>query len=656
MKISYVKSSVLELLRNGKGYTLTEIAHSLGIGRKNRYVLKKALKELGRENLISIRKSRYYLRKPRTLQAIIRLTPRGFAFALDVDTGVEYFIPREYLKGASDGDTVIIKPLARDRAKVVAVIEKRQKKAVALVAKKETLLPFSRSIPFLKLDDPTCRAVQEIKEGQIWEVEINENRACPVGKLAENIDENEEEVDFRAIVYEFNLPVVYPMEALQEAESLTPDIPEEEYRVRADLRSVPVVTIDGEDAKDFDDAITVYREGKNYRVMIHIADVSYYVKKGSAIDKEAFRRGNSYYLGTRFLPMLPPRLTSEIASLKEGKDKLAITVELLVDPYGEIVEGDIYPSIIRVDRRLNYPQVQSWIDSFEEELPYNLRDAVELVSVLLKERASRGAVDIEQGEIDYIFDEEGRIVSMRRRKRYFSEMLIEELMILANRFVAAFLQHEFGSAMYLIHERPTEKKISALLESLSSMGYRFRLKKKRKVRPGFLRDIIESTKKEEHSRIVSYLVLRSMPLARYSAVNKGHFGLALKHYTHFTSPIRRYPDLVVHRLLKGEDYTVNELNRIAVWTSLTERVADDAERAFRDLKGARLVSKLLKEGKDTFDALVILDPEKEGWLGVETEEGIFGYLIGGNFRVGEKIKVKVSEVVVPKRIVVFEPG
>ncbi len=657
MRLSYIKSNVLELLRDGRGYTLTEIAHSLGVGKKNRDILKKALKELHRENRLVVRRARYYIKKPRSLEAIVRLSPRGFAFALDVETGLEYFIPREFLKGASDGDRVIIKPLARDRAKVVAVIERRQKKAVVMVLRDKVLLPFSKALPFLTLgyEFSSRSGLDELKEGQVWEVEVEGKKAYPVGKLAESIEENEEEVDFRAIVYEFNLPVSYSIDALQEAERLSSYISQEELASRVDLRELPVVTIDGEDAKDFDDAITVYREGNNFRVLVHIADVSYYVRRGSAIDREAFRRGNSYYLGTRFLPMLPPKVTSELASLKEGVDKLAITVELLVDPYGEILEGDVYPSVINVNKRLTYSQVQKWIDS-EEELPYNLSDAVELTRILLRERASRGAVDIEQGEMDLIFDENGRIVGINKRKRYFSEMLIEELMILANRFVASLLHHELGSAMFRVHERPTEKKIASLLENLSEMGYSFRLKKRKKVKPSFLRDIIESTKNQEHAQIVSYLVLRSMPLARYSAVSKGHFGLALKHYTHFTSPIRRYPDLVVHRLLKGESYTADELNRIAVWTSMTERVADDAERAFKDLKGARLMKRLVEQGKEIFDALVVLAPDDEAWIGVETEEGVFGYLAEGSFRIGERIKVKVSEIVIPKRIVLFEPA
>ncbi len=432
---------------------------------------------------------------------------------------------------------------------------------------------------------------------------------------------NDPGVDILSIIRRYDLPEAFPEEVLEEAEAIPDTIDPKELEGRRDLRDKKMVTIDGADAKDLDDAVSVERlPNGNYLLGVHIADVSYYVKEGSALDREAYRRGTSVYLVDRVIPMLPHRLSNGICSLNPRVDRLTISCEMEIDAEtAEVVRYEIFPSVIRTNERMTYDAVRRILVDNDPELIERYEYLVddfrlmeEMARKLRQKRMERGAIDFDFQEAKILVDEQGKPIDVQVRPRTIAEQIIEEFMLKANETVAEHFYWLRVPFIYRVHEDPDPEKMQAFLEFVSTLGYVVRGKAD-KIHPRALQQLLEAVKGTPEEQVISTVMLRSMKQARYEAECRGHFGLSTPYYTHFTSPIRRYPDLIVHRMIrrmweKGgvapeEEEALHErMRQIAEHSSERERIAVDAERETEDLKKAEYMLERIGEEFDAWSA------------------------------------------------------
>ena len=410
---------------------------------------------------------------------------------------------------------------------------------------------------------------------------------------------------------------------------------------RVDLRKLPTITIDGEDAKDFDDAISIIKEKNGFRLWVHIADVSHFVDTNTAIDKQAFKRGTSIYLIDRVIPMLPFELSNNICSLKGNCDRLTFTCEMEIDSKGFIKNYDFYLSKIHNDQRCTYSKVQSWLedkDTLPENFPW-IKDflsiAKELAIVLNKKRILEGSVEIESTELNIQLENTGMVEKIHPKKRLFSENIIEEFMLSANKCAADLMQKN-AKGLYRIHEPPKEEKIGSFYDYLKRQGLTEEVEGVTNPLEiqgrNYFNTLIQSIENPQKKKLFSFLLLISMNQAEYSVGNKGHYGLAFKKYTHFTSPIRRYPDLQVHRIIKKikgfyQKPISNNLNEIAKQSSIMERKAVEAEREYRKLKCIRF----MQDKKNQEFAAIIIGLMNRGVFVQLTAIGVEGFISRINF-------------------------
>ena len=488
------------------------------------------------------------------------------------------------------------------------------------------------------IERPQPKTVEEL-DGQIVNVEMIEypdHTEDAVGRVVEILGFADDfGVDVEIMIRKHQIPHHFPQTVLDEARAIADEVPASELADRVDYRSLPIVTIDGETARDFDDAVYVSRlENGNYELQVHIADVSHYVRPGSAIDHEAAMRGTSVYFPDRAVPMLPIELSTNICSLVPHKDRLVISMIMEIDHQGDIVGQNFHRGVIRSAERMTYTNVEKILDGDPEQrerynsLVVNFELMKELAGILLRRRQRRGSIDFDLPEPILSINSEGEMVSILRSVRLFSMRLIEEFMLAANQAVASELQAKLPFAMYRIHELPDSKRVHDFEEIAAHFGYaltrgpmpskRFPMADKkrdgRKVRrdvelverdinitPFDYQRLIHKLEGKPEERILNYLMLRSLRQARYSATNEGHFALAMDNYTHFTSPIRRYPDLIVHRLLMGARYADGELRDIADDASFTERRSAEAERELIEWKKIKFMIQYVGE---VFPALI----------------------------------------------------
>lgn len=425
-----------------------------------------------------------------------------------------------------------------------------------------------------------------------------------VGEIIETLgDPGRPDVNILSIIHDFGLNPEYPQEVLDEVEDWPKDpdpetIQKELNKGRHDLRDQLAITIDGEDARDLDDAIAIEREGSNYRLWVHIADVSHYVQPGSLLDKEAYARGNSVYLSDRVLPMLPPKLSNQLCSLNPFKDRLCMTAEMLYDKYGNEKEVKLYPSVIQSKYRANYNEVYRLLTEEttpeEEDIPDwlfpKLQAMDELSDLLRKQRYDRGALVFDFPETTVDLDAEGKVIRIYGEEQTFANGIIESFMIAANEAVADYTSKHRLPVLYRVHEDPDPERMEHFRYVVRAQNVQFNLP--RKITPKALQQLMERFKNEATAETLSYLMLRSLAKARYDGRNLGHFGLASESYLHFTAPIRRYSDLHTHRVLKRYLYDKSDKSghlgkkiiKIANHVSETERNAIDAERASVDQK------------------------------------------------------------------------
>lgn len=501
---------------------------------------------------------------------------------------------------------------------------------------------------------------------------------------------NDPGVDILSIIHKHGIAVEFPQEVIDHAMSVPTTVQEEDFFKRKDLRNDTTITIDGADAKDLDDAIALVRDDDgSYRLFVHISDVSYYVTENSPMDAEAADRGTSVYLTDRVIPMLPHRLSNGICSLNPGEDRLTLTCEMKVDQNGKVVEHEIYPSVINSNHRMTYTDVYEIIDNQDEELSKKyeeivpmLNDMAKLAAILRQKRQDRGAIDFDFKESKILVDEEGWPTDVVIVERTVSERLIEEFMLIANETVAEHFHWLQVPFLYRIHEDPKEEKLQRFFEFLTNFGIVVK-GTGNQVHPRALQEIVESIEGLPEESVISTMLLRSMQQAKYFEESLGHFGLSTDYYTHFTAPIRRYPDLIVHRLIRTylfekdlSQTTISHwsarLPEIAQHTSERERRAVDAERDTNALKKAQyMMDKIGEEFEGVvssvtnFGIFVELENTVEGLVHVQNMNDdyyrfddrqmiMIGERSGKQFRIGDEVEVRVISVKPEEQAVDFE--
>jgi ribonuclease R len=615
----------------------------------------------------------------------LSLHRNGFGFVSSM-SGNDIFIPPRFVKNARDGDVVLAGVLRRHRRSEGWIIDVLKRASEFVVAKYVQDGKFSRGIPLDEKADYEIvldkNGKTHVTSGQIILVRLRsfpQKNKDAYGVIEKIIGEQGiYETDIKTVLYKYGIPVEFSPSTVEELKRIPDEVTEEELHGRRDLRALPFVTIDGEDAKDFDDAVYVEEDNGLFRLFVSIADVSNYVKPGTSLDREALDRGTSVYFPDRAIPMLPEKLSSNLASLKPGVDRLTMTAEMTIDRHGNIKNSFLYPSVIRSKKRMTYTILRKILegddipDSEYATLKPIFQKMLVLRNLLLEKRMRRGSLIFDLPEPKVILNEAKEPVEIKKFLSDFSHSIVEEFMLSANETVARTLERAGIPLIFRIHEPPDAIDIKSLSVFLRARGYKL-VMNNGKIEPGNLQGVLDQCRGKSDEFLVNMIVLRSLKQARYSITNAGHFGLASESYCHFTSPIRRYPDLVVHRILKSylsgkltksamAEFR-DELKYIAYRSSERERVAIDAEREMVDRIRARF---MIDKIGDDFDARVVMIKESglfieldghfiEGFIGVdEMEHDYYRYdensmmLIGlrkkRKIRIGDRVKVKVTGV------------
>ncbi len=597
----------------GKPFSFKELARTFQVRREDKGGFKGLLNELVKDgSLIKIRGGRYGIPSKMNLVAgELTAHPDGYGFVRPEEGGEDVFVNPRNLNGAMHGDAVIVrvesvKAKGRREGRIIRVLRRAHK---TVVGKFETgrgygvVIPSDERILYQIIIPPGD--ARRVKDGTIVEAEITRwpaKHVAPAGKIIETIGDPEDpDVEAEVILKKFGLPAKFPPAVMHEVKSTPLAVSEKDTHGRVDLRGKKVFTIDGETAKDFDDAVSIEKTASGFRLWVSIADVSHYVKEGTALDAEAYARGTSVYFPDRCIPMLPEALSNGICSLNPDEDRLTMTAELDFDHDGRAKRKKFYKSVIRSVERMTYTNVKKTLTGEDaavsgrySHIEADLRLMEELAGKLRDLRNLDGSIDFDLPEPQIIIDIEGKVEDIVRSERNVAHRIIEEFMLAANRAVAG----EFASSglpfLYRIHGEPDADSIEEFREFIAGFGLHFK-----PGGPKSLQKVLKSVEGRPEEKLVNQVLLRSMKQAVYSDENAGHFGLAFADYTHFTSPIRRYPDLVVHRLLSllvrgGYTALVKEgmaarLPEIASHTSGRERKAMEAEREIADLKKAQFM-------------------------------------------------------------------
>jgi ribonuclease R len=668
----------------------------LNLEKEGRQGVKELLKDLAEAGkVVKIRGNRYgFPEKMNLVVGRIKCHPDGYGFVIPETPGEEdVFLSPKNLREAMHGDRVVVRvESVRKKGKEGRVIRILERKLQKVVGK------FMRGKNYSYLVPEDERVLQEvyIPEGetkqarphQIVVAEITRyptERARPEGRIIHILGyPDDPEVEPQIIIHKYDLPFRFSSAALKEARGISLQIPSQEYSDRVDLREIPTFTIDGEKAKDFDDAVSIEKEKDGgFRLYVSISDVGHYVKEGTVLDDEAYLRGTSVYFPDRAIPMFPTELSNEICCLRPKVDRLTLTVELRYDSSGGRRDVRFYPSVIHSHERLTYTIVRKILVDEDAELRQRYRPLLpslewmaSLSQTLRRKRTERGAIDFDLPEPEVILNLQGETEDVIRAERNLAHQIIEEFMIAANEAVAHFMMESGYPSLYRIHEPPRREAILEFQRFISNLGYKMR--KESEDSPRELQRVLLEVKGKAEERVVNNLLLRSMKWAKYAAQNLGHFGLASEAYTHFTSPIRRYPDLIVHRLLKrvlaktGVPIPEEELAKKADYLSQRERVAMEAEREILDRYRVRLMKEKVGEvfigvisGVMAFGFFVELkDIFVEGLVRITSlHDDYYHYhekrycLIGERthqtFKIGDEVKVRVDRVDAERRQIDF---
>ena len=677
------KKVILELM-NDKTYIpmkFKELAVVLNIAKENRDQLEEVLSELLEERKISItKKGKYVITKEHYIEGYFISNDRGFGFVEVEGQDEDYFIPEDKVNGAFHHDMVLIQVEdsqtgKRKEARVVKVLSHEIQQVVGYFQKSKTfgyVLPDNQKIAqdiYIPGKDTMGAVTGHKVVVQITDYGTNGRK--PEGKIIEIIGHiNDPGVDIISIVKNYDIPTEFPEEVMKQIENIPDEVPEEDKVGRKDIRDWQTVTIDGEDAKDLDDAVTLTKEDGIYTLGVHIADVSHYVTENSPLDKEAVKRGTSVYLVDRVIPMIPHKLSNGICSLNHDVDRLALSCIMKINEKGEIIDHEIVESLINVNERMTYTAVKEIIVDKNPKTMERYKDLVpmfelmaELSEILRERRYKRGAIDFEFPECKIKLNQGGKPISIEPYDRNKATKIIEDFMLAANETIAEDFYWRQLPFVYRNHEEPDMEKVSQLTTFINNFGYSVKMSKE-------LQKLLKNIEGTPEEALISRITLRSMKRAEYTPECKGHFGLAAKYYCHFTSPIRRYPDLQIHRIIKEAlnnkltDKHISHFNHILPEVtkncSITERRADDAERDTEKLKKAEYMMGYIGEeyegvisGVTNFGIYVELPNTVEGLIHVsnmmddhyiydENTYSMTGERTKKTYKLGQKVKIRVE--------------
>ncbi|MCI8932672.1 MAG: ribonuclease R [Lachnospiraceae bacterium] len=665
-----------------------EMAAFLQVSKEDREDFHELLDELLREGKIDITERGKYVKPGKNmLKGIFISNARGFGFVEIEGMETDLFIPEEYVNGAFHNDTVQVRLLEeksgkRQEAEVIRILSRGTTQVVGTFQKGKN---FGFVVPDnMKLATDIFIPIEWSKgamDGHKVVVDLTsygDERKSPEGKVTEILGHvNDPGVDILSIVKGFDIPMEFSEKVMKQANRIKLEVSEADMLGREDLRDMMMVTIDGEDAKDLDDAVSLSREGEDFLLGVHIADVTNYVQENSALDREALKRGTSVYLVDRVIPMLPHRLSNGICSLNEGVDRLALSCLMKVSPDGEVKDYRIVESVIRVDRRMTYTSVKKILEDKdqEERTKYEvfvpMFEEMEALSKILRaKRKKRGAIDFDFPETKIILDKEGKPLDIKPYERNTATKIIEDFMLLANETVAQHFYWLEIPFVYRTHDNPDPDKINQLGIFISNFGLGIKTAKE-EVHPKEIQKLLGKVEGTPEEALISRLALRSMKQARYSIDCTGHFGLACSYYCHFTSPIRRYPDLQIHRIIKEhlrerlrEERILHYaaiLPQVADQSSKMERRAETAERETNKLKKTEYMEEHIGErfegvvsGITGWGIYVELPNTVEGLIHVSDLEGDYFYYdeanyemvgrdTGKKYKLGQRIAIIVAK-------------
>ena len=671
--------------------TPAEILKGMGAARDELNEVVASLRALAKQGrVVRLKKNHYALPGADScLTGRVHAHPDGFGFLIPDDRDKEdLYLSRREMRRVMHGDRVMVR-VERTRGGAVEVhvaeiLEHGQKRLVGTYEEHQGqgyLIPTDpRIAPAIALGQSDKRP----EKGAVIAAELTRyasGYSAPEARVVETLgDPNDPEIQARAIIFQYALPTEFSPAAKRGAEACPQTIPESEIASRVDLRALPIVTIDGEKARDFDDAVCVEKSDGGYRLHVSIADVAHYVRPGSALDEDAYARGTSVYFPDRALPMLPEELSNGICSLNPNEDRLTKTAMIEFGARGEVLKTRFFNSVIRSHARMTYTEVRQILVDKDAESRARYRALVpgfermeELALLLYGERRARGTLDFDLPEAEIVLDLQGNPENIVRAERSIAHRIIEEFMIAANEAVARHLKEKNLPLLYRVHEGPDHEALEEIAPFLATLGYRLPLKHER-IQPKELQKILDASKGKPEEKVVNHVLLRAMKQAHYAPDNIGHFGLASLCYAHFTSPIRRYPDLIVHRMLdealKNRKLKANEreeldryMSEAGKHTSERERVAMDAEREMVGLKKAQFMMDKIGEQfagvvvslanfgffvelEDYFvEGLVKLSSLKDDdYHYYEKEYLIKGRRHGRKFRLGDRVRVKVLRI------------
>src|SRR3990167_4229684 len=701
------KPSLLQFMQD-KAYrplSFKELTRQMQIPKEQRDLFKKLLKDLVKDgHVIKIRGERYGVpAKMNLISGELTCHPKGFGFVMPEEGGKDIFINPGNMKGAMHRDKVVARVEGRSKGngkregRIIRIVERAHKTIVGRFEKGKgfgIVIPSDERV-LQEIIIPS-KEIKNAKQGEIVEAEITRwpaEHMTPLGKIVAVLGDYEDpDVEIEVIVKKYGLLHKFPHNVITEAKEIPQMVAEEDIAGRIDLRNKNTVTIDGETAKDFDDAVSLERTTQGYKLWVSIADVAHYVKEESHLDMEAYKRGTSVYFPDRCIPMLPEALSNGICSLNPNVDRLTLTAEMDFDHHGNITHAKFYESIIKSAERLTYTKVKDILANNPPSPPFHkggqggvleryshilndLKTMEELCLKIRKRRADLGSIDFDLPEPQIIIDIEGRVEDIVKSERNIAHQIIEEFMLAANQSVARHVAKKGLPFLYRVHEEPDEESIFEFKEFIRNFGYHL---KGEKLSPKVLQEVLSAAAGKPEERLINHILLRSMKQAKYSEKNIGHFGLAFEYYSHFTSPIRRYPDLIVHRILKqimkgrysekDKEHWERSLPEIAAHTSNRERNAMEAEREIVDLKKTQFMKDKIGEvyngiisGVTSFGLFVELEGyfveglihvtnmKDDYYIFMEKEHSLVVERTKKRFRVGDTAKVRIENVDIERR-------
>ena len=699
-----IKETLLSFMREEayRPMDIQELVAVFDINPDEYKSFKKVLKSMEKEGLI-VRTKKDKFGVPERLGLVsgkLEVHQKGFGFLLpDAEGEKDVFIPSSSMNGAMNGDRVLVQITREDingkkrEGEVQEILERANKNIIGVYED-------SRNFGFVVPED--SRLNQDIfiskkdrngaTEGDLVICEIvkwADKRRSPEGIVKEVLGKKGDRgLDILTIIKKYGLPEEFPDKVLSYAENIEEEIPEKEYARRVDLRNLRMVTIDGEDAKDLDDAVSIERlDNGKFRLGVHIADVSHYVKEKNPLDREALKRATSVYLIDRVIPMLPKKLSNGICSLNPKVDRLALSCFMIIDGKGKVIQHEIEETVIKTSERMTYTDVTKILENNDEELikryDYLVDDfkaMEELCNILREKRMRRGAIDFNFEESKIILNDLGKPIDIKPYDRAIANRIIEEFMLVCNETIAEHMYWTNLPFVYRIHEEPDEEKLEKFKEFIYNLGYVVRWGQE--THPRALQDILDKVKGKKEETVVSTLLLRSMMQAKYSPECVGHFGLAAKYYCHFTSPIRRYPDLQIHRIIKEQLNGKIDEKRAARLSNIVEvaskqssemeRLAQEAEREVDDLKKAEYMQErigeefsgiissvtsfgLFAELPNTIEGLIhITALDDDYYIYDEAHLCLIGERTKKVYRLGDEVKVRCTRVDIDNREVYFD--